>query len=258
MVEAMKLADQLREYNLDRRNKEQEIFNEAESQIYETVKMAESSSLLIYGKNWHQGVIGNVASRIAREYNRASIVHTIIDDYAYGSGRGSSKINLVSVLSECSDLLTRYGGHPMAVGLSLKQENVPELKIRFENAVRKVFTPQDLIPQIDYDGEISISELTDAFYRELENLEPFGHSNAMPIYRLSNLSVPHLSNSNSQHSKGYLRDSSGRSIPFIAFNVNPSSLPPQPWDILAIPQLNDYHGSSQPQLRLVDVKSSHI
>ena len=136
IVDAMKLAEVLKEYNLERRAKENAIFEEVEFQILEKIKTHEYASILVSGENWHQGIVGNVASRISREYNRPSIVLTIIDGLAYGSGRSAANINLVDILSESSDILTRYGGHPMAVGLSLDPSNINELSIRFEQAVR--------------------------------------------------------------------------------------------------------------------------
>ncbi|HJO94235.1 MAG TPA: single-stranded-DNA-specific exonuclease RecJ [Victivallales bacterium] len=257
IVDAIQLAQELKTYNLKRREKEKEIFDAAELQINQRIKINESSSILIYGESWHQGVIGNVASRIAREYNRPSIVLTVIDGQAYGSGRAAGKINLVEILSESSDLLTRYGGHPMAVGLSLNPEDIDALSLNFEKSVKNIFSMDDLIPQIEYDGDIFISELDDIFFHELETLEPFGHSNPQPVYRIKDLSTPYVTNAGPNHSRGYVRDYNYKSLPFIAFNMPPKTLPKAPWNILAVPQLNNYHGTSSPQLRIIDIKSSY-
>lgn len=257
IVDAMRLVQQLKEFNTQRRAKENEIFKEAESQIYQTIKMKEASSILIYGTNWHQGVIGNVASRIARDYNRPTIVLTIIGDQAYGSGRSCAKLNLVKVLSGCENILSRYGGHPMAVGLSLLPKDVEELKARFEKAVSQALTLDELVPQIEYDGEAFICELNEPFFEELERFEPFGFGNPQPIYRINNLTVPHMRNVGQGHTKGYLKDSYDNSMKFIAFNFSTDkNLPPQPWDILATPQLNSYNGVINQQLSIMDVKTS--
>ena len=256
IVDAIRLAQQLKEYNLQRRLKEKEIFDEAESQIYQKIKIGESFSILIYGENWHQGVIGNVASRIARNYNRPSIVLTTKGDCAYGSGRSFAKINLINLLSESSDILTRYGGHPMAVGLSLNSSDVESLCHRFEKSVSSVLTKNDLVPQIEYDGDIFISEIDEKFFQEMARLEPFGHSNMQPTYRIADLSVPYKTLAGQAHTRGYVKDCKGNSIAFIAFNLTPDELPQPPWDILAVPQENKYHNSSSTQLRIVDIKSS--
>ena len=256
IVEATALVKQLKDYNNQRRSKEKEIFEEAESQIYQTIKMNESYSILIYGHNWHQGVIGNVASRVARDYNRPTIVLTIIDGQAYGSGRSSANVNLVSILTGSDDILTRYGGHPMAVGLSLNPKDIDLLKKRFEDSVSNVITPEDLIPQMDYDGDIYIPELDQKFFDELERLEPFGFGNLQPTFRLTNLSVPYVKTIGQGHSKGYLKDSNNYSIQFIAFNFSEDKLPEPPWDVLAVPQINNYNGSMTLQLSVIDIKHS--
>lgn len=256
IVEAMALVKQLKDYNNQRRSREKEIFDEAESQIYQTIKMNETYTILVYGHNWHQGVIGNVASRIARDYNRPTIVLTIIDGQAYGSGRSLANINLVSILTGSDDILTRYGGHPMAVGLSLNPKDIDLLKKRFEDSVKNVVTPEGLIPQMDYDGDVYIPELDQKFFEELERLEPFGFGNLQPTFRLTNLSVPYAKAIGQGHSKGYLKDSNNYSIPFIAFNFSEDRLPKPPWDILAVPQMNNYNGVMTPQLSVIDIKHS--
>lgn len=256
IVEAMNLVKQLKDYNNQRRAKEKEIFEEAESQIYQTIKMNEAYSILIYGQNWHQGVIGNVASRIARDYNRPTIVLTIIDGQAYGSGRSSANVNLVNILAGSDDILTRYGGHPMAVGLSLNPKDIELLKKRFEDSVSSVISQENLVPHIEYDGDIYIPEFDQKFFEELESLEPFGFGNLQATYRLINLSVPYVKATGQGHCKGYLKDSNNYSIQFIAFNFSEDKLPAPPWDVLAVPQMNNYNGVMTPQVSIIDIKHS--
>ncbi len=256
MVEAMSLAKKLKEYNIQRRTQEYEIVSEAQMQIKATLDTDLISSILVYGEGWHQGVIGNVASRIAREYNRPSIVLTIIDGQAYGSGRSCANINLVEVLTESAELLSRFGGHPMAVGLSLSAEFIKDLGKKFEHTVSQKVTSEELIPQFEYEGEVFISELDDVFFQELESLEPFGHGNPHPVYKLTSLTVPYSTTAGKSHLKGYLRDRNYNSISFIYFNACEIALPEQPWDILAIPQTNFYNGAKIPQLKIVDIKPS--
>ncbi|MCF7791365.1 MAG: single-stranded-DNA-specific exonuclease RecJ [Victivallales bacterium] len=258
IVDAIKLANTLKDYNLQRRAKENSIFREVESQIEEKIKIYENSSILVYGENWHQGIIGNVASRISREYNRPSIVLTIIDGIAYGSGRSAANINLVEILSKSSDILIRYGGHPMAVGLSLDVSNIKELCKRFEKAVKEKLPPESILPTIMFDGDIFISEINSDFFEEMANMEPFGYMNEEPVYRLTNLNVPYYTTAGKFHSRGYLKDINRHSIPFIMFNITPDLLPPSPWDVLATPQINEYNSGRTPQLRLIDVKMSTV
>ena len=124
IVDAYSYASQLESFNRIRQEKEQEIYQEAKEQIERNLAWQSPYALLVAGRNWHQGVIGIVASRLARDYNRPTIVLTIQDSNAYGSGRSIPSLNLVEVLSHHSGLLERYGGHPMAVGVGLKTENI--------------------------------------------------------------------------------------------------------------------------------------
>ena len=258
IVDAMKLANTLKEYNLERRSKENTIFKNVESLIEEKIKIYEHHSILVYGDNWHQGIVGNVASRISREYNRPSIVLTVIDGVAYGSGRSAADINLVEILSESADILLRFGGHPMAVGLSLDPKNLEELSMRFEKAVKEKLPSESMLPTEMYVGDIFISEINNDFFEELSNMEPFGYMNEEPVFRLMDLSVPYLTTAGKLHTRGYLKDINGHSIPFIHFNVTPDQLPPSPWNVLATPQLNEYNNYKAPQLRIVDIKNADI
>lgn len=254
IVEATRLAGILEDYNRQRQAKEEEIFNEAQAQIQHLIKIDETFSILISGVNWHQGVIGNVASRIARDYNRPAIVLTIIGDEAYGSGRSPNKGNLVDLLSGCSDILLRYGGHPMAVGLSIRRELIGELFRRFEKSVSKNLSREDLTPQLDFSGDVNLCEFDDKFFSELDQIEPFGHSNPQPVFRVTSLDVPHVTAAGASHSRGYVRDKSNKSMPFIAFNTGVQSLPSPPWDVLTIPQINEHRGNIYQQLQLIDIK----
>ena len=256
IVEASRLAATLDDYNRQRQQKEEEIFNEAKEQITRRINVGNARSILISGENWHQGVIGNVASRIARDYNRPTIVLTIIADIAYGSGRSPNKGNLVDILSGCSDILIRYGGHPMAVGLSLDRKNIAGLNDRFERAVSERFTEEDFVPQIDYDGDVIISELDEPFFDELEQIGPFGQGNPPPIFRINDLSAPYITAAGREHTRGYVRDANNNSLPFIAFNMSANTLPAPPWDILTTPQINEYRGARSNQLQILDLKSA--
>ncbi|MBO5900540.1 MAG: single-stranded-DNA-specific exonuclease RecJ, partial [Lentisphaeria bacterium] len=126
IVEAYDCAGQLESFNRIRQEKEQEIYQEACEQIERNLAWQSPYSLLVAGRDWHQGVIGIVASRLARDYNRPTIVLTIQGENAYGSGRSVPSLNLVEVLSKTSHLLERYGGHPMAVGVGLKAEKIAD------------------------------------------------------------------------------------------------------------------------------------
>ena len=120
-----------------RQEKEQEIYQDAKEQIERNLAWQSPYSLLVAGRDWHQGEIGIVASRLARDYNRPTIVLTIQGDDAYGSGRSIGSLNLVAALSRTAPLLERYGGHPMAVGIGLKAENIAPFYEQMDKEIRK-------------------------------------------------------------------------------------------------------------------------
>lgn len=252
IVDAYKYADMLERFNQKRQTKEQEIFNEAKHYVESSPDFASSYSIIAAGENWHQGVIGIVASRFARDYNRPAIVLTIQGDEAHGSGRSIGGLNLIKVLSKCSHLLTRYGGHPMAVGLGLRKESIPEFQRVFEETVRGEITKEDLIDSVSYDGLVNLNDLGDDFFSYYDRLGPFGHGNPQPCYRINAVEIARTFPIKAGHTKGILRDRNGDTSDFIAFNMilEPHTV----WDVVAIPQINEYYGERRRQLQIVDAK----
>jgi len=253
IVEAYGCASQLENYNHDRQQKEQEIYQEAHEQIERHLAWMSPCALLVAGRNWHQGVIGIVASRLAREYNRPTIVLTVQGDVAYGSGRSIANLNLVEVLSRGASMLERYGGHPMAVGVGLKTERIADFFDLMNQEIGKQLSSADLEYSISYDGKLELSELTPEFFTFLDKLAPFGHSNPRPVLRFNDLQIVRCSATcGGTHTRGILRDRSG-TIDFIAFNQPPTCFAGQSVDVLATPQMNNHFDTETPQLNIVDV-----
>lgn len=251
IVDAYKYADMLEKFNLKRQAKEQEIFNEAKRQVESDPGFSKSISILAAGEDWHQGVIGIVASRFARDYNRPAIVLTIQGEEAHGSGRSVGGLNLIKVLAKCSHLLTRYGGHPMAVGLGLHKDRIKEFHDEFETHVRSEATPADLVDSISYDGLVDLRELDSSFFELYESLGPFGHGNTHPSFRLNGLEIVRTFPIKAGHTRGIMRDHSGETSDFIAFNMNIE--PRTKWDVIALPQMNEYYGERRRQLQIIDI-----
>ncbi|MEG2075916.1 MAG: single-stranded-DNA-specific exonuclease RecJ, partial [Victivallaceae bacterium] len=216
IVEAYGFANQLENYNRERQTKEQEIYQEAKQKIDNDPEMAGRYSILVAGHNWHQGVIGIVASRLARDYNRPAIVLTIQEHQAYGSGRSIGDLNLVDILSKTSHLLERYGGHPMAVGIGLQEARIDEFYELLENCVREKLIRKDLTEYTCYDGEATLREMNGEFFDYLEKLAPFGHSNSKPLYRFNDLSVLKCFSVGGRHTRGALQAADGSVMDFIA------------------------------------------
>ncbi|MBO7152565.1 MAG: hypothetical protein J6W67_02060, partial [Lentisphaeria bacterium] len=257
IVEAYDCAGQLESFNRIRQEKEQEIYQEACEQIERNLAWQSPYSLLVAGRDWHQGVIGIVASRLARDYNRPTIVLTIQGENAYGSGRSVPSLNLVEVLSKTSHLLERYGGHPMAVGVGLKAEKIADFFEAMDKEIRNQLDSSDLESFISYDGEVQLRDLSSDFFEYLGKLGPFGHSNPKPVYRFNELHVARCNAvGGGAHTRGTLISRDGE-IDFIAFNKTPSNFINKVIDVLATPQLNKHLDQEIPQLCLVDFQESY-
>lgn len=243
IVDAQKQADRLEDFNKERQEKEQEIFAQAKCEVESDPDYKNRMSIIAAGENWHQGVIGIVASRFARDYNRPAIVLTIIGDEAHGSGRSVGSLNLIRILSKCSHLLTRYGGHPMAVGLGLPKDKIQDFKDEFERCVREEATPADLISHINYDGSILFHNLNDQFFAQYSKLGPFGHSNPAPLFLIQGVDIFRLYPIKPVHTKGVFMDAHGDTFDFIAFNRKMSQ--DFRWDVLVEPQINEFNGKRQ-------------
>ena len=255
IMDAYPMASTLENYNRKRKLFEDKIFRTARDRIGK-INFDDQYSLVIAGKDWHPGVIGIVASRLAQEFHRPTLILSVDDDgEVLGSGRSVTGINLVTILNSCSKYLKRFGGHPMATGLILLEQDLSAFMEAFESAVRDSCRDiSNFIPSLEIDGNVHLDELNARFFSELKSMEPFGYGNPHPIFRLERVYSDHVAIAGKQHTRGTISDSKGNQIPFIAFGRKPRDLPQNPWDVAAIPQLNNHNGGSYPQLQILDVK----
>ncbi len=258
IIDAYKIADELNSYNILRKETENEIYHVAAEQITANKIDGElKGAALVAGKDWHQGVIGIVASRLSRDYFRPSIVLSIEGDTASGSGRSIGNISLIDLLNETSDYLLQYGGHPLAAGLSLATARIPDFFKAFNKVLEKYSTPATFIPAIDFEGEIELKKVDADFFKHLHALEPFGCGNREPIFRINGLTPQHIAPAAEKHTRGTLLDRDHLAIKFIAFNQEISTMPTSEyWDVLATPQINVYRGVKSHQLQIIDFKNS--
>ena len=254
IVQAYHFAGELENYNRIRQEKEQEIYQEAKAKLEASHQLQEKYALLVAGQGWHQGVIGIVASRLARDYNRPTIVLTIQGDHAYGSGRSVGSLNLVEMLSNTADALERYGGHPMAVGVGLLTSRINEFHEALEKEVRKNITPEDLAEFISYDGETELEYLNSEMFEYMKMLAPFGHGNPKPVFRFNQLDVCKCYLIGQRHTRGVVANSKGVEMEFIAFNQLPEQFIGRRMDVLATPQLNNYYNVERPQLNIISAR----
>jgi single-stranded-DNA-specific exonuclease len=192
---------------------------------------------------------------LARDFNRPAVVLTIQDGKAYGSGRSVGSLNLVKALSNCSDMLERFGGHPMAVGVALDSSKIEKFYGSLEKHLKKEIADVDLTEYISYDGEAEIEELSDEFFAYLKQLGPFGHSNPKPVFRFNDIELVRSCPIGERHTRGVLRNQKHSEIDFIAFNFQQDQFNGALLDVLATPQINTYRNVSKPQLHIVALQT---
>lgn len=176
----LKTARQLDEYNRERQDIERAIVAEADRRI-EGFEDG-FGGVVLFDEEWHPGVVGIVASRISRKYNRPAIVLGKEGDLAKGSGRGIRGLNLVEILEGCDDLLESWGGHPLAVGVALRRENVIPFRERFARAVNEFFSGEIPPPELEVSAWIGLDDIGENLLRELDRLHPFGQGNPEPLF----------------------------------------------------------------------------
>ena len=183
---ANKFAEAINDYNLDRREIDKQITEEALHQI-KTQKEEARITTVVYHKNWHKGVIGIVASRLIETYYRPTLVFTKSGNMLAASARSVSGFDVYNALESCSEHIEQFGGHKYAAGLTLKEENYELFKQAFEDEVAKTIDKKLLTPEIKIDSKIELDDITPKFYRILKQFEPFGPNNMTPVFITENL-----------------------------------------------------------------------
>ena len=182
-VFARQQAEEVNQHNDDRRDCDTETTKEALLQLQDDPAFANRHSTVVYAPHWHKGVVGIVASRLTETYYRPTIVLTAGDDgIISGSARSVGGFDIYSAIDSCSDLLTNFGGHKYAAGLSMHINDLPEFKQRFEAYVAAHIQPNQLQPTLDIEAELQLGDITKQFYNVLRHLEPFGPGNPRPLF----------------------------------------------------------------------------
>ena len=223
IADATRHARNIDQYNKDRKELDKRITEEANAILSQRIKAgSDKKSIVIFNKDWHKGIIGIVASRLTELYYRPSVVLTLSNGLATGSSRSVQGFDIYSAVDSCRDLLENFGGHTYAVGLSLKEENIPEFTRRFEEYVAANILPSQLKPTFEIDAIITFAELTPEFVSTLRRFNPFGPGNSKPVFCARNVrdfGTSRLVGRANEHIKLELvDDASGKVFNGIAFN----------------------------------------
>ena len=182
-VFARQQAEEVNHHNEDRRDCDSETTKEALAQLQEDPTFANRCSTVVYAPHWHKGVVGIVASRLTETYYRPTIVLTAGEDgIISGSARSVGGFDIYTAIDSCNDLLTNFGGHKYAAGLSMHIDNLPEFKQRFEAYVADHIREDQLQPTLQIEAELQLADITKSFYNVLRHLEPFGPGNPRPLF----------------------------------------------------------------------------
>lgn len=187
--QASLLAEEINDYNSQRKDLDTAATEEAKRRITTDPAMRDKRSIVLYDEHWHKGVVGIVASRLVEAFYRPTIVFTrSTDDLITGSARSIKEFDIHAALEQCSDLLEHFGGHKCAAGVSVKPENFEAFKARFEAVVKLSMPEGDLSPEVVIDAQLEFGEhLTPKFLRILKQFGPFGPDNALPVFMSSRL-----------------------------------------------------------------------
>ncbi|HYX05228.1 MAG TPA: single-stranded-DNA-specific exonuclease RecJ [Bacteroidales bacterium] len=183
---ALSMGSIINDFNNTRRTIDGTITEQAKNLIAASQEMQTRKSTVLYNSDWHKGVIGIVASRLIESYYRPTIILTESNGYITGSARSVTGFDLYQAIDACSDLLENFGGHMYAAGLTMKKENLKAFQRRFEEVVSETISPEMLIPVVEIDTEIKLSDITQRFFRILKQFQPFGPGNMAPVFLTEN------------------------------------------------------------------------
>ncbi len=226
MATANEISKRIDQYNRDRKELDRQITDEA-NQIIEQHKsqIDGRKPIVLYDRGWHKGIIGIVAARLAELYFRPSVVLTYDDNgIATGSSRSVRGFDVYSAINSTRDLLENFGGHTNAVGLSLKEENIPTFRERLTAYVEEHIGDEQIIPKLNINAELKFSEINSELLRNLRMFNPFGPENVKPVFITRNVvdaGTSKIVGRKMEHIKLEVTDGSGtRVMNCIAFGMS--------------------------------------
>ena len=257
--EAERLADHLERQNAERRLTDTRVFEEAMKQARSRVR-DDDRAVVLWGDDWHPGVLGIVASRLVESYHRPSIVISFDGDVGRGSGRSTGGFHLFNALQECEPLLERFGGHRMAAGLTVRRERVEELAERLQEMARQDLADREPVQELRLDLEVPVERLGDDLLRGLGHLAPFGSGNPTPILLVRDVALDRAARVGNDG--GHLRFqlvAEGRRVPAIGFGMGrrlAEARSSERADVALEIAENSWNGRREVQARVLDFRPS--
>jgi single-stranded-DNA-specific exonuclease len=269
MESAEQINAAINAYNLERRSLDSTITTEALQELVEDPFYKESFSTVVWDESWHKGVVGIVASRLIENYYKPTIVLAVNEKEATGSARSVDGFDVYEAIAKCKELLTKFGGHKYAAGLSIPVENLEKFRLKFEEVVRLSILPEQRIPSLYIDAEISAKDLQPdgpspfpKLYRITEQFAPFGPGNMKPVFLLRNvIDTGYTRIVGDNHLKLQVKcPKDALIIEGIGFKMGEKlelMNNYQPVDIVFTLEANEFNGTISLQVNLKDIKSSN-
>lgn len=256
-IQAEEAASLLDLHNRQRQEVEQLVQEEAQQMLQAHPEWAEAPCIILGSKNWHQGVVGIVASRLMREYHRPTI---LIAFDSYGNGKGSGRsvkgISLVHSIQECRPFIEKGGGHAMAAGVSVHEEQFESFRKAMIASIQAQIKGDELTPKLELDAEVELVDLSPRTLDHYLALEPFGMGNPEPLFLVRQVQ-PQLPGSvlKEKHWKLSLSDGTATK-PFMWFNAPWENPPQAPWDVAFKVQRQIFRGQESWQFIISEVRSA--
>lgn len=255
--DAMQGAQMLDLHNRERQTVENTVFKEAEAMLQTLGSLDDLPSIVLGSRDWHPGVVGIVASRVSRMCHRPAILIAIDEGgMGKGSGRSIPGISLVEAIEPCRHLLSKGGGHAMAIGLSVHESNITAFREAFANVIRHKLANDNLVPILDIDAELRLRDMTSDFLEQFKLLEPFGQGNPEPIFLCRSI-MPRLPGRvmKEKHLRVTLMQD-GAQQDAIYFNAPLANMPPPPWDVALRLQRNWFRGNETWQFTIEGIRAA--
>ncbi len=251
--EAKLIADQIESFNSERQKVTQKVLEEA-TKLVDAKTLAKKKVVILYSPNWHEGILGIVAGRLAKQWQKA--VFVVTDDhegYIKGSARAVEGYHLFELLNKCQDLIERFGGHALAAGITFAPENLQALEDKMNELLQEV----EVTPSLQVDLSLPLSDLNVSFVEQLSILAPFGEGNRPPVIELKNVYVKNVKpiGNKLQHLKFTLYQEK-HSVDVIAFNQAPLAMyltPDTLFSFVGEVKINEWNGNRSVQFHFIDV-----
>lgn len=255
VLTAEKMALELDLNNIERQKIERTMSVDVENSLLERPELLKNKAILLHSDRWHPGVIAIISTRIAKHYNRPTVMIAIDKEIGKGSLRSIPEFPLLPILKESADILLNFGGHDFAAGLTIKEQHIEEFKRRFIQAANERLKDGDVVNKLYVDSEVKFNELTFDFMESIRLLEPFGNENPPPILYCDAKQAWPPKVVGKTHLKLYL-EQGDRILEGVAFGKSNFSSSLRKKDltlrIAFTPQINDFQKGQSIQLMIRD------